>query len=517
MTELMQQPRLSPRTFVTERDPSSCILVIFGATGDLTRRKLIPSLYSLSYQGLLPAHFAVVGVARRDKPHDEFRDDMRQAVQQFARFPFDASLWGQFAQNLYYHRASFEDALGYVRLREFLPTVCAQHGIQGHAMYYLATPPEAYYEIAQHLHTAGLAARERRGTWPRIVVEKPFGRDLTSSRLLNNHFRKVFREEQLYRIDHYLGKETVQNILVLRFANSIFEPLWHQKYIDHVQITVSETLGVEDRGGYYDTTGALRDMMQNHLLQLLTLTAMEPPGSLRADAIRNEKLKVLESIRPLTGKMLASDVVRAQYAAGRVDSQDVVDYLQEPLVKPDSTTETFVAMRLWLDNWRWAGVPFYLRSGKRLPQRCSEIAIQFKAIPHVLFHTNIEETIASNVLVLRIQPDEGASLSMAVKAPGLNVQLQPVHMNFHYGTSFTSSSPEAYERLLRDVMLGDQTLFMRGDEVEAAWGLMTPILEYWDSELLRSLPTYAAGTWGPAEALALLAADGRQWRLPEPA
>lgn len=517
MTEETPQPPLSPRTSLTTQDLSACMLVIFGATGDLTRRKLIPSVYSLVQQGLLPAHFVVVGVARRDKQHDEFRDDMRQAIQQFARFPFDASLWNQFAQNLYYHCASFDDALGYIRLREFLHTIGTQHGIQGHTIYYLATPPEAYDDIVHHLHAVGLTSREYRGTWPRIVVEKPFGRDLASSRRLNNQFRKVFREEQLYRIDHYLGKETVQNILVLRFANSIFEPLWHQKYIDHVQITVSETLGVEDRGGYYDTTGALRDMMQNHLLQLLTLTAMEPPGSLRADALRNEKLKVLESIRPLTDKMLAHDIVRAQYTAGRVEQQDVAGYLQEPRVKPDSTTETFVAMRLWVDNWRWAGVPFYLRSGKRLPQRRSEIAIQFKAIPHALFPNTIHHTIASNLLVLRIQPDEGASLSVAMKAPGLHVQLQPVHMDFRYGTSFTASSPEAYERLLHDVMLGDQTLFMRGDEVEAAWGLMTPILTQWDRAYRSPLPTYAAGTWGPAEAQALLAADGRQWRLSEDA
>jgi glucose-6-phosphate 1-dehydrogenase len=498
-----------------EREPQACTLVIFGATGDLTRRKLMPGLYSLAREGLLPRHFAVVAFARRDKTHEQFRDEMRQAIAEFARYPLDEALWNTFASGIYYHRSTFDDALGYERLQEFLHEVSEQHQTQNHTIYYLATPPEAYNDIVHHVHAAGLASRrERQGSWPRIVVEKPFGHDLDSARELNQHFRRAFGEEQIYRIDHYLGKETVQNIMVLRFANGIFEPLWHQKYVDHVQITVSETLGVEDRGGYYDDTGALRDMMQNHLLQLLTLIAIEPPGSLRADAIRNEKMKVLEAVRALRDDVIDGCVVRGQYTAGRVDGHEVAGYRQESRVKPDSVTETFVAMKLWVDNWRWAGVPFFLRSGKRLPKRLSEIAIQFKQVPQILFRAASQADVEPNVLTLRIQPDEGAALTMMAKVPGIQVQLDPVQMDFHYGTSFGASSPEAYERLLRDIMSGDQTLFMRGDEVEAAWALITPILEHWEGRKVRTIPTYPAGTWGPREADALLAADGYLWRQP---
>jgi glucose-6-phosphate 1-dehydrogenase len=365
------------------------------------------------------------------------------------------------------------------------------------------------------LHDAGLStAQDQPEPWPRIVVEKPFGHDLQSAQALNANFRQAFDESQSYRIDHYLGKETVQNIMALRFANGIFEPVWNEKYIDHIQITASETLGVEGRGGYYETSGALRDMMQNHLLQLMTLTAMEPPGTLRADAIRNEKLKVLESIRPLHGEMIDHCVVRGQYGAGRIGEQDRVAYRDEPRVKPDSATETYVAMKLHIDNWRWSGVPFYLRSGKSLAKRVSEIAIQFKSVPQILFRATTPSGIEPNVLVLRIQPDEGASLTMASKVPGLQAQLQTVEMDFHYGTSFGVPSPEGYEHLLNDVMLGDQTLFMRSDEVEAAWKLMTPILEHWAAHKVSELPTYAAGSWGPREADALLANDGFYWRQP---
>lgn len=509
-----QREYVTPQSLIVERDPPPCTLVIFGATGDLTRRKLIPGLYSLAQQQLLPDNFAVIGFARRDKSHDDFRHDMRQAVQEFARHPFEAERWHQFASRLYYHRASFDDAQGYDRLGDLLRDVSARHRTQGQTMYYLSTPPEAYYEIVQHLYASGLTTDEQRQTWPRVVVEKPFGRDLESARALNKHFREALKEEQIYRIDHYLGKETVQNILVLRFANNIFEPLWNQKYIDHVQITMSETLGIEDRGGYYDTTGALRDMIQNHLLQLLALTAMEPPGSLRADAVRNEKMKVLETARPLQDETIATRVVRGQYSSGHSEGQEVVGYRQEARVKPDSTTETFVAMQLWIDNWRWAGVPFYLRSGKRLSKRCSEIAIQFKAVPQILFRAKPEDNIEPNLLVLRLQPDEGAALSIGAKMPGLQVKLQPVLMDFHYGTSFGAASPEAYERLLHDVMLGDQTLFMRGDEVEAAWGLITPVLDYWQAHPVAGLPSYAAGSWGPEASEALLRRQGRQWRQP---
>jgi glucose-6-phosphate 1-dehydrogenase len=498
-----------------ERELQPCTLVIFGATGDLTKRKLVPGLYSLAQERLLPSDFAVIGFARRDKTHDVFRQEMRQAVQEFARYPLDNRLWETFASRLYYHRSTFDDAMGYARLQEFLDEVGARHGTQDRVIYYLSTPPEAYDDIVHHLHAAGLAtAQEPRGAWPRVVVEKPFGHDLETARQLNVHFRNAFDERRIYRIDHYLGKETVQNIMVLRFANGIFEPLWNHKYIDHVQITVAETIGVEDRGGYYDTAGALRDMMQNHLLQLLTLTAMEPPGSLRADAIRNEKMKVLETVHPLLGADIDRYAVRGQYGPGRIGEREFMAYRQEPRVKPDSTTETFVALRLTLDNWRWAGIPFYLRSGKCLPKRISEIAIQFRHVPQILFRATAQAGIEPNVLVLRIQPDEGATLSMASKTPGLQGDLQTVEMDFHYGTSFGGSSPEAYERLLYDVMLGDQTLFMRADEIEAAWGLMTPLLEHWEAHKVEALPTYAAGTWGPQAAEALLATDGYQWRQP---
>jgi glucose-6-phosphate 1-dehydrogenase len=498
-----------------ERGLQPCTLVIFGATGDLTRRKLIPGLYSLAQEKLLPECLTVIGFARRDKSHDDFRADMRQAVQEFARYPFDETLWGTFADSLYYHRSTFDDALGYERLETFLHETGARHGTSDRTIYYLATPPEAYNDIVHHLDEAGLSARQgETRPWPRIVVEKPFGHDLGTACALNAYFRAAFDEGQIYRIDHYLGKETVQNIMVLRFANGIFEPLWHNHYIDHVQITVSEDLGVEDRGGYYDSTGALRDMMQNHLLQLLTLTAMEAPGSLRANAIRNEKLKVLEAVRPLAGEGIDASVVRAQYDAGRIGTRDFVAYCDEARVKPDSTTETYVAMKLWIDNWRWAGVPFYLRSGKALPKRASEIAIQFKQVPRILFRATDQAAIEPNLLILRIQPNEGASLTMASKAPGLQVRLQSVNMEFQYGTSFGASSPEAYERLLRDVMIGDQTLFMRADEVEAAWGLITPILERWEAQRASRIPLYEAGTWGPREAETLLAADGHSWRRP---
>ncbi len=499
----------------SERELQPCTLVIFGASGDLTRRKLVPGLYSLARERLLPSNFAVVGFARSEKTHEQFRTEMRQAVQEFARYPLDETLWESFADSFYYHRSNYDDVAGYERLGEFLQEIGAQHGIPGRTIYYLATPPEAYNDIARYLHAAGLSSRlgEQR-PWPRIVVEKPFGRDLSSAKALNRHFLNAFDEGQVYRIDHYLGKETVQNIMVLRFANGIFEPLWNQKYIDNVQITVSETLGVEERGGYYDSTGAMRDMMQNHLLQLLALTGMEPPGSLHADSIRNEKLKVLDTVRPVLGDAIDQDVVRAQYGPGRVGDRDMVAYRQEPRVKPDSTTETFVAMKLWLDDWRWAGVPFYLRTGKCLPQRVSEIAIQFKQVPRILFRAAEQDAVEPNVLVLRIQPDEGASLTLAAKVPGLQARLQSVEMDFHYGTSFGDSSPEAYERLLHDVMLGDQTLFMRADEVETAWGLMTPIMERWEETKVSNLPRYDPGTWGPQESDALLAVDGYQWRQP---
>ena len=423
-------------------------LVVFGATGDLSLRKLFPALLHRFLDGQIPAQSRIIGVARTAMDTDGFRALVRESRGKFAPGAcVDEAKCEDFLRHLEYVQCDASAPVkAWAPLREAL-----SNGAGNVRIFYLSTAPQLFVTIAQRLAEAGLAP-----STSRIVLEKPIGRDLESSRAINDGVGLVFDEHRTFRIDHYLGKETVQNLLVLRFANGIFEPLWNQKYIDHVQITVSESLGVEDRGGYYDTTGALRDMIQNHLLQLLTLTAMEPPGSLRADALRNEKMKVLETARPYSAEMIQRLVVRGQYSAGAINDQDVPGYRHEPRIKPDSTTETFVAMQVWLDNWRWAGVPFYLRSGKRLLRRTSEIAIQFKPIPQILFRARSDDTTGPNMLVLRIQPDEGASLTIGAKVPGLHVKLQPVQMDFHYGTSFGAVSPEAYERLLRDVMVGDR-------------------------------------------------------------
>ncbi len=481
-------------------------MVIFGATGDLTRRKLVPALYNLARARLLPAGFAVVGFARRPHSHEEFREEMRAAVDTFSRSrPVNPAVWDDFAKGIFYVQGEFSDAAAYGRLREALQRVDRERGTRGNHVYYLATPPDHYEEIVRHLGSAGLA-RPARAPWARLIVEKPFGHDLESARHLNACVLEVFREDQVFRIDHYLGKETVQNIIVMRFANGIFEPLWNQKYIDHVQITVAEDLGMEGRGAYYAKTGALRDMVQNHMMQLLCLTAMEPPVEIEADAVRNDKVKVLQSIRPIEGDDVARDVVRAQYGPGFVGGREVPGFLQEKDVSPGATAETFVAMRLFIDNWRWGGVPFYLRTGKRLPRRVTEIAVQFRQVPHLLFS---QQRIEPNVLALRIQPDEGISLKMTSKAPG-SMSLQPVVMDFRYGSSFGTDPPEAYERLLLDCVAGDPTLFTRHDEVELAWAFITRILEAWEGPSPAPLVTYPAGTWGPPGAQALF--EG--WRKP---
>ncbi|MBX6340889.1 MAG: glucose-6-phosphate dehydrogenase [Thermomicrobiaceae bacterium] len=497
-----------------ERIPSPCAMVIFGASGDLTRRKLMPALYDLAVDGLLPPGFSVIGFARRPLTHEEFRAQMREGVERFARHrPIDSGVWETFEQGLFYLSSEFQNPEGYDRLARELERLDRERGTAGNRIYYLATPPEDYELIVDNLGRAGLAQPESEQNWTRLIVEKPFGHDLQSAIELNDHLQTVFRERQIYRIDHYLGKETVQNIVAFRFANGIFEPIWNRNYIDHVQITVAESIGVENRGGYYDQTGALRDMVQNHMLQLLSVIAMEPPIAFEADAVRDEKVKVLHAIRPIPPDRVGEFTVRGQYGPGWVAGQAVPGYRQEPRVDPNSITETYVALKLYVDNWRWAGVPFYLRTGKRMPRRVTEIAIQFKSVPHPLFKSP-GAAVEPNVLAIRIQPDEGIALKIAAKVPGPQIRLRSVNMGFLYGTSFLVAPPEAYERLLLDSMLGDSTLFTRRDETEAAWRPITQILEGWAEAPPPDFPNYEAGTWGPHEADIFLARDGREWRRP---
>ncbi len=492
-----------------------CSLVIFGATGDLTQRKLIPALYNLAADSNLPPSMNVIGFARREKSDETFRQELEAATAKFSRQPLHPTLWENFSHNLFYHRSEFHEESGYHALAKRLDDLDLTRGTGGRRLFYLAAAPEQFPIILENLRRSGLN-RAPAGGWARVIVEKPFGKDLTGARTLNRLVEESFAEQDTYRIDHYLGKETAQNIMVLRFANAIFEGMWNSRYIDHVQITASEPLGVEGRGGYYDTSGALRDMVQNHLLQLLCLTAMEPPTDLSADAIRDEKVKVLRSLRPLVGESARRCVVRAQYGAGSINGKRVPAYRDEPNIPPDSTTETYVALEINIDNWRWAGVPFFVRVGKRLPKPATEIAVHFKSVPPVLFRTGSGSTqgpmqIDDNVLVIRIQPDEGISLRMCAKKPGSSVRIESVKMDFHYGTSFGKASPEAYERLLLDAMSGDATLFARCDEVEEAWKFIDAIRADWDGNE-DGLAFYPAGTWGPSEADALLARHGAAWR-----
>ncbi len=489
--------------------PDPCVLVIFGATGDLTRRKLVPALYNLAADGNLPSALQVIGFARRDKTSESFRAELGEAVRRHSRRPVHDGLWESFAARIHYHRADFHTPGGYETLKAFMEELDAGNGTAGNRLYYLAASPTEFDSILGNLERSGLSA-DSPGSWSRVIVEKPFGTDLPSARRLNGAVGKAFAERDTYRIDHYLGKETAQNLMVLRFANSVFEALWNHRYVESVQITASEPLGVETRAGYYEKSGALRDMVQNHLLQLLCLTAMEPPTDLSADAVRDEKVKVLRSLRPLVGSAVASEVVRAQYDAGFVEGRAVAAYRDEPGVAPDSFTETYVALRLHVDNWRWAGVPFYMRVGKRLPKSGTEIAVQFRGTPPVLFNKR-RELLDQNSLIIRIQPDEGISFRMAAKMPGATLQIEPVKMDFHYGTSFGKSTPEAYERLLLDAMSGDATLFARRDEVEEAWRFVDGIRAAWE-EGGAPLYFYPAGSWGPREADDLLQTDGSVWR-----
>ncbi|HMM42148.1 MAG TPA: glucose-6-phosphate dehydrogenase [Thermomicrobiales bacterium] len=510
------QPLVNPLRdgLLTERMPAPCIMVIFGASGDLTERKLIPALYNLALERLLPVGFTVVGFARHDEDDDSFRKKMRESVDEFSRrTPVDEAVWESFSQGLFYVRGDFTQADAYDGLASRLTELDGQRGTLGNRMFYLATPPDFYDDIIELIGRQDLNEGPEK-SWQRIIVEKPFGHDLESAEHLNQVVNQVFAERDVYRIDHYLGKETVQNIIAFRFSNGVWEPLWNRQYVDHVQITVAESIGIEGRGGYYDETGALRDMVQNHLMQLLTLVAMEPPVALTSDPVRDEKVKVLHAVRPINPDLVRRFTVRGQYSAGYSDGEPVPGYCEEEKVAADSQTETYVALKLFIDNWRWAGVPFYLRTGKRMPRRVSEIAIQFKRAPHLLFNADVADELEPNVLALGIQPNEGIALTFGVKVPGPMMNLRSVHMGFEYGTAFNVQSPDAYERLLLDAMLGDGTLFTRRDEVAAAWGIVTQIRDGWEKLGTTEIPTYEAGTWGPDEADAFLKMEGRAWRQP---
>jgi glucose-6-phosphate 1-dehydrogenase len=493
-----------------ERMAGPCAVVIFGAAGDLTKRKLVPALYNLAQDRLLPAEFAIIGTARQVMNDEEFRTRMREAVAEYgADKSVDENVWQSFAEGLFYLPGEFGEEETYERLKQTLERVDRERRTAGNRIFYLSTAPDFFGPIAEQLSKAGLAQPEGSG-WTRVIVEKPFGHDLESARSLNEELARVFKEEQVYRIDHYLGKETVQNLLVFRFANSIFEPLWNHQYIDHVQITNAEAIGVEGRGGYYESAGVVRDMIQNHVFQITSLIAMEPPASLSANAVRDEKIKAMQAVRPIPPERLDEFAARGQYGPGYVLGEGVPGYRQETGVNPESSTETFAALKLYFDNWRWAGVPFYIRSGKRLPKRVTEIAIQFKDVPHRLF-TATDAPLEPNVLVIRVQPNEGITLRFGAKLPGQLTRIRWVNMDFRYGSSFGVQPPEAYERLLLDCMLGDSTLYARRDMTERGWEIVTPVLEAWKKPA-TDFPNYAAGTWGPEAAFDLIERDGREWR-----
>jgi glucose-6-phosphate 1-dehydrogenase len=486
-------------------------IVIFGAAGDLTKRKLLPSLYNLRASNLLCDDVAVVGVARTPMDAAAFREKLAGELKEFGTGTLDARLVDWILQRIEYVSGTFEDPSTYTRLGEVLSKLDRERRTRGNYLHYLATAPEYFAAVVEHLGVVGLTSEEN-GAWRRVIVEKPFGRDLDSARALNADLRRTLKEEQIYRIDHYLGKETVQNIMVFRFGNGMFEPIWNRRYIDNVQISVAEEVGVETRGGYYDTAGCLRDMVPNHILQLLSLVAMEPPTSFEAEAVREEKAKVLRAIQPMTPERVLTHAVRGQYGAGVSAGKSVRAYRSEDRVSPQSHTETFAALSLAVDNWRWAGVPFYVRTGKRLAKRVSEIAIQFRRPPQLLFRNTPVEHLTRNVLLIRVQPDEGISLRFGAKIPGPSVRMGNVAMEFKYSDAFGKSTSTGYETLLYDCLKGDPTLFQREDMVESGWSIVKPVLDVWSALAPRTFPNYAAGSWGPKEADEMIERDGRAWR-----
>ncbi|MCZ6842134.1 MAG: glucose-6-phosphate dehydrogenase [SAR324 cluster bacterium] len=499
---------------IQERVPEPHVMVIFGAGGDLSKRKLIPALYTLARERLLPGGFAMLGTANRDMDDKAFRQEMKESCDRFARRrPVDASLWKGFSNSLYYEQGNFGDPTFYQALKARLEAIRGKTGIPPNTLFYLSVPPSVFPMIVDNLRTAGLVTRGY-SPWTRIIVEKPFGRDLESARTLNRELKQVFREMQIFRIDHYLGKETVQNMLALRFANGIFEPLWNSRYVSNVQITAAEPIGMEGRGSYFEEAGILRDMVQNHLFQVLCLTAMEPPVNIEAGAVRDEKVKLLHALRPIPPREMDKYVVRAHYKMGRVLGEAVPGYREEPGVAKNSITETFVALKLYIDNWRWGNVPFFLRTAKRMPKKVTEISILFRQAPHSMFGNNGGRPPAPNMLSIRIQPDEGISLHFGSKVPGPSMEIAPVSMEFRYGTSFGQEPPEAYERLILDAMLGDGTLFIRDDETEASWKFISQIHEVWKKQRKKSIPLYHAGTWGPEEANKLMSGTDMTWRNP---
>lgn len=514
MAETTMLPNPLKEGIRLHRTPEPCAMVIFGASGDLTERKLIPALYYLYREHLLPPGFSAIGCGRTPFTDEAYRQDMSEAVKKYLKLTAESDAFVEsFGKGIFYLTGDFSQPKAYAQLEALLDRLDEERGAGGNRLFYLATPPSFFPVIVNHLGAVGLAKPKFPDrSWTRIILEKPFGRSLASARELNGTVTGVFNEDQVYRIDHYLGKETVQNLLVFRFANGVFEPFWNRRYIDHVQLAVAEELGVENRGSYYEEAGLLRDMIQNHVLQLLSLVAMEPPAAFAAAAVRDEKAKVLRSIRPIPRDRVEEFAVRGQYAEGWVSGREVPAYRSEPKVSPSSTAETYGAFKLYIDNWRWADVPFYLRSGKRLPKRVSEISIQFRRVPHLLFQGTGAEGIEPNILSVRIQPNEGITLNFCAKYPGTTMQIRPVQMEFRYGESFGTAPPTAYETLLLDCMLGDATLFNRNDAVELSWQLVDPILERWREEGSKGLALYPAGAWGPAEADAFIERDGRRWQ-----
>jgi glucose-6-phosphate 1-dehydrogenase len=496
-------------TLARRGDP--CVMVIFGASGDLTKRLLMPALYNLQLSKLLPEKFAVVGVSNVEMTPEAFRDQMSKDAPLYATEPIDPAIWEPFAGRLNYMAGDFHDAALFARLKETLASVDKEAATPGNYLFYFATAPALFADLVKQLGAVGLT-NEPEGRWRRVIIEKPFGRDLDSAMALNKQIKTVLDEKQIYRIDHYMGKETVQNLMVFRFGNGIFEPIWNRRYIDHVQITAAETVGVEKRAGYYENAGALRDMVPNHMFQVLSLVAMEPPNSFAAEAVRDEKSKVLHALEPLSPEQVLTRAVRGQYAAGEIDDARLPGYRTEPGVKSDSNTETFVALKLYVDNWRWAEVPFYVRTGKRMHARTTEVVIRFKRPPFQLFRQTAVDTLEANSLLIHIQPDEGISLHFGAKIPGPTVDIGDVDMKFKYAEYFGTHPMTGYETLLHDCMIGDPTLFQRDDMTEAGWRVVQPVLDVWQALPARGFPNYPAGSWGPADADELLKRDGRNWR-----